>query len=462
MGRSIAANQAGAAVAHRLPVVSIPSIWRAFWSEPLSFKLTCIYVFFEYVRPQQVYPSLQFLPWAQISIVAACAAFVAEGFRVRSKTVANTWLFVFAVLIVLSSIFATDPGISFSRLNTIVNWLIAFFLVANTTTDQRKFFLFLVLYLLWSAKMSQFGARAFVLRGGTASGAPGWFQNTGEFALQMCIFVPLSLQFIIGLYPALSKRTVAVLALLPLTGVASILGSGSRGGLLGLAVVGLWMLLASRHKVRGLVALAVVTPLIWFAVPDYQKARINQSGSDNTSISRLVYWKNGIKMANSHPILGVGYENWVPYYRLNFPPDPNGPIRYNDKGEVVTEVSHNSFVEVVSQLGYPALFVFLALLATTWMLNAKSRRILAVVGERGRFLRQISYGLDAGVAGFIAAGFFMAVAFYPFVWFQLAMAAALNLAAVHTVAAIDGPILASPTPARGPEWRSRRRLVRTA
>ncbi|WP_434479835.1 O-antigen ligase family protein [Gemmatimonas sp.] len=411
--------------------LSLLGIWRAFWQEPWSFKWTCIYVFFEYVRPQQVYESLSVVPWPRLAIIAAVASFLLEGKRVRSRTVANALLIALTIVVLLSSVFAYSPETAFGRLTFFANWLIAFFLIANTTTDQRKFYLFIVLYLLWSAKMSQFAARSFLTGGGSAGGAPGWFQNTGEFALQMCIYVPLALHFLIGLYPALTKVQVGILALLPITGTLGIINSGSRGGVLGLGCVGVFMLLQSKHKIRGLIALSVAIPAIWMIIPQGQKNRFDTAGQDDTSRTRLTYWKRGIEMANAYPFLGVGYENWVPYYADHYPPAPGEIVRYSAPGKIFVEVSHNSFVEVGSQLGYTGLVLFTGLLFSIWYINRRTRKLLANLGDRARLLRQLSYGLDAGVIGFIVAGFFMAVAMNPFVWFQLGMTAALNVAAIH-------------------------------
>jgi O-antigen ligase len=133
----------------------------------------------------------------------------------------------------------------------------------------------------------------------------------------------------------------------------------------------------------------------------------------------------------------VGYENWVPYYRDHYPPAPDEIVRYAAPGQIVVEVSHNSFVEIVSQLGYPALLLFIALIGSIWFINWQVRRMLVPLGDRGHFLRQMSHGLDAGAVGFIIAGFFMAVAFNPFIWFQLAMSAALYAAAVHATSRGD-------------------------
>ena len=147
MARVLASRAVGGTYAAR-PLPSLPltltGIWRAFWAEPWSFKWLCVYVFFEYVRPQQIYPILQFLPWAKLTIAAACLALIAEGLVLRSRTIANWLLLLCAVVVLLSSALAYVPSIAFDKIDVMANWLIVFFLLANTLTDQRKFYLFLV------------------------------------------------------------------------------------------------------------------------------------------------------------------------------------------------------------------------------------------------------------------------------------------------------------------------------
>lgn len=435
MGAAVSKSLAAPALgreALRPPVpLRVRAIWAAFWREPWSFKLTCIYVFFEYVRPQQVYSSLEVLPWSKITIAAAIGAFLIEGRGLRSRTIANWLLLGMLAVVLLSSVFAYNPEYAFGRLIFFTNWLIAFFLIANTATDERKVFLFVALFLLWSTKMSQFAARSFLLGGGSSGGAPGWFQNTGEFALQMCIFVPLSFHFILGLKPMLSRAQIWLLALLPVTGTLGIINSGSRGGVLGFACVCLWMFFQSRRKFRSILALLLVVPLVWVLIPQDQKDRFSRAGEDETSLTRLTYWKRGIEMANTHPVLGVGYENWVPYYVDHYPPEPGEIVRYSAPGQLVVEVSHNIFVEIVSQLGYSGLFLFTSLILSVWLINRRTRRLLRKWGGSARFLIHLSFGLDAGTVGFVVAGFFMAVALNPFIWFQLAMTAALHTAALR-------------------------------
>jgi O-antigen ligase len=370
-----------------------------------------------------------------MSILAATLAYVAEGPKVRSRTLINTLLLLFSGVLLASSLMAEYQTDSFDRLSIYLNWLLAFFLIANTATTERRFFVFIVLFLLWSTKMSQHGFRTWAERGFSfagygLAGAPGWFSNSGEFALQMAVFFPLSLYFLLALHRHVSKLKRLVLLLLPLTAAGSIAASSSRGGQLALAAIGLWIIVRSQRRFRALAVLSVVAPLIWLAIPPEQKQRFQESGTDKTSVLRIKYWKAGLEMANDHPVVGIGYENWRSYYLQNYF-DPNDSLSSIDyRGRPIIETSHNSFVEVGSQLGYLGLVGFLALLASVWVVNAQSRRMLRDLGDRGNFLRNMSYGLDGGMIAFVVGGFFMAVAFYPFVWFQLAMSGALRVAAI--------------------------------
>jgi O-antigen ligase len=283
--------------------------------------------------------------------------------------------------------------------------------------------------------MSQHGFISWATRGfGFSSwgvtGGPGWFQNSGEFALQMGVFFPLSLYVISALRKRVSSLKLLLLWFLPVSSVGSIIASSSRGGLLALAGIGLWFVSRSKHRVRTAAVIAALSPLIWTIVPQGQKDRFQTAGTDKTSLTRIAYWKAGLEMARDKPILGVGYENWAEYYR-DFYWDPTDSLAVvNLRGEPVVEVAHNSFIEVMSQLGYTGLVIYCSVLGGIWVVNARSRRLLDGLGERGRVLYQISLGLDAGVISIAVAGFFMSIAFYPFLWFQAAMTAGLHAAAV--------------------------------
>lgn len=432
----------------------VGEVWQWLTQQPISFWLVCAYTMFEYVRPQQIYTGLDVIPWSKILLVLAPVAFVLEGNRFRAGNPIDWAVGFFSVVLLLSSVFAFDPSESWKWMTVYVNWVLAYILIRGVVNTERRFLFFMVMFLLYSFKMGQHGTRTWVANGFAfsswgASGAPGWFQNSGEFGIQMCIFLPLALYFFLALRKHWSPLKTAFFLALPASAVASIIASSSRGSQLGLAAVGLWLVLRSRYKVRGALGLAVAASLVFTLLPDEQRQRFTESGTDRTSETRLTYWRHGIEMAREHPVLGVGYRNWLPYSSQRW--ERGG-------GAQLQELPHNIFVEAGAELGYTGLGALLLLIGAHFLVNWRSRKLLRPLGDQGRLLTFMALGLDAALIGFMVSGFFVTVLYYPFLWFNLAMTSALHAAAVAKAKATSvqatGPA-GTPMVRRGmPGWRA--------
>lgn len=406
----------------RLQRLEIRAIWEFFTKQPASFWLICLYLFFEYVRPQALYRSLDVLPWAEWTIWACALATLLEGKLLRRWGPTDLLLLGFTAIVVLSSMFAVYPEVSFSTINVYLSWVLIYFLITRAVNDEWRVFVFFGLFLLFTLKMSQHATRSWIgagfqFRTWGAVGAPGWFRNSGELAIQMTIFLPLATYFLVALKPKLKglerKWKYWALACVPATAIFALLASSSRGGQLGGAAVVLWMLLKSRYRIRGLAVAAVVAAGVWLLLPAEQKTRFTEMGDDDTSQARLQYWEDGIEIARNHPVLGIGYDNWLPYYSQN----------YQAYSELL-ELPHNIFVEAGAELGYVGLAGFLVLIGCTFWMNASTRRITRRMPD-GRFLYYMGHGLDAALIGYLVSGFFVTVLYYPYFWINFAMTAVL-------------------------------------
>ena len=397
------------------------AIWQAFRRQPLSLWLVCIYMLFEYVRPQAIYPALAVVPWAQLLILLAPVAYLLEGGGVKARNPINLWMGVFSVAVLLSWMFAEYPQVSQDAILIYINWVMVYLLVANVASTEKRFFLFFGLFLLASLKMSQHGARSWVERGFSfaswgATGAPGWFHNSGEFGIQMCVFFPLSLYFMGALKKYWDKWKRILFLAVPVTAVMSLIATNSRGALVGAAAVGLWMLARAKHRVRGFVALGAVAALVVLVMPEEQKERFRTMGDDNTSESRLTYWEHGIEIYKAHPVTGIGYENWAPHYEATY-------------GRTV--LPHNIFIQGGAELGTIGLIALVGLIVASFVVNYRTRKLAHAMGERGHFMEMMARGLDGAMIGFIASGFFVTVLYYPFLWFGLGLTSALHAAATN-------------------------------
>jgi O-antigen ligase len=411
-----------------LKAIRIAAIWRFLKSQPLSFWFVCIYLMVEYVRPQLVYPAIDVIPWGQTVLILAAVTAILEQGTLRLPTVASPLILLFTAIVLASSATAYDPNLAFSNLEPFLVWVLVFLLITNVVTTEGRFLVFLLLFLLVSFKMSQHGARSwaaigFGFRDWGVTGSPGWFHNSGEFGIQMCVFIPLSVAFVWAVRNRLSIWKLGFFLLMPITAIMSIIATSSRGAIVGAGALLVWWLAVSRRFRTMIVSVAVIG-VAYLVTPDQQLARLNTMGEDHTSETRIARWQEGIRMMNEHPLLGVGYSNWS-QYRVSRD-DYGGP-----------GFSHNIFVDAGAELGYTGLTAFLLLILATVRVNHQTRRLLADrVQGRDRFLYTMAYGIDGALVGFLTSGFFVSVLFYPYFWINLAMAVSLNVAARQKVQAL--------------------------
>jgi putative inorganic carbon (HCO3(-)) transporter len=396
-------------------------IWRALRRESAAFWGLNAYLFVEYVRPQSVWPAIDILPWGQLALAFTVWATLTEPRVRRGFVVIDALLILFSAVVLGSLVVAHDPAFGVGRLEIFVNWLVLYYLICRLVNTEVRLFMFIGAFCLWSLKMSQFGTRAFISTGfsfrnwGTGGG-PGWFQNSGEFAIQMCVFLGMTLPLILALRGKWPKwKTYLLLALLPGTALISVIASSSRGGQLGAAVVLMFLAAHTRHRVRAAAWAAILLPLLWMIVPAEQKARFSEMGDDQTSQTRLTYWKDGLDIMHDHPVLGVGYANWLPYYQRYYNP--------------VGQVPHNIFIEAGAELGYVGLTAFLLLIGATFAVNSRTRRLARRLPRWGLFYRSLSIGLDSALVGYLVTGFFVTVLYYPFFWVNLSLSSATFLLA---------------------------------
>ena len=122
-----------------MPTLDIGTIWRTFWSQSIAFKLTCVYLLFEYVRPQSIWPVIDVLPYAQLLILTGLVGMLVEvGKFGRTKSPANGLLLAFSVIVLLSMIFSYYPAIAFGHWATYMPWVLVFFLITNTAAILRR------------------------------------------------------------------------------------------------------------------------------------------------------------------------------------------------------------------------------------------------------------------------------------------------------------------------------------
>lgn len=312
---------------------------------------------------------------------------------------------------------------AFEKVPDFIVWMVVFFLIINIVNTENRFIVFMLAFLLYSFKMAQFSffnwvstGLGFITIG--SGGGPGWFKNSGEFGIQMCIFLPLSACFFFALKEHWPRWKKILFLFFPITALTGTISSSSRGAVVGAVCILIFMYMKGKHRFKGLVALVVILVLVYFLMPDQQLERFQSAGEDDTSTTRLVYWKRGLELLSIFPFLGVGYNNWL-------------VAQENIFGLYNQQLPHNIFIQCASELGYLGLLVFFLMIMYTFINNFQTRKFaLQHEGKKKevkmRFLYYMAHGLDGVLVGYLASGFFVTVLYYPYFWINLAMTVSLN------------------------------------
>lgn len=396
--------------------LKISAMWRYFKGESFAFWMVCAYLFLEYVRPQSIYPAIDFLPWTQLVVLGAIfGSFTDKTIKWVSSPI-NKLLILLLLVIFVSSYFAYFPKVSYDNLDKYYLWVVIYFIIINVVNTRKRFFIFISIFLLASFKLSlslsiTWAQRGFAFTDWGLMGPPGFFQNSGELAIQMLVYWPISWAFIYFVRPYISRRLYYVLMLMPITAIMVILGASSRGAQLALVCQLLVMNYKHIFKPKILVSMAVSFFLIWAFLPEEQKERFETMGDDGTSMQRILYWKNGIKMIKDNPVLGVGYFNFASYFERYYPED------------VIlgkAELPHNIFIQVGTDVGVLGLLIFFGLI----FLSFKACRAFS---GKDRSSKRLLIGNFANLSllGFLVSGQFVTVTYYPFIWIHLALVVAL-------------------------------------
>ena len=190
--------------------------------------------------------------------------------------------------------------------------------------------------------------------------------------------VPLIELGALGRTPARRAAAAGLFALM----VLGVTLSGSRTGLVGIAVLALWGALDGRLS-RFSRGLLLAAPLLcaaswglaawWASLHSVQAiGAATRIGEGDLSSSRFAIWRDTLGLIRAHPWLGVGFGEFN--FAWSLTPFPQRPVAFFDH-------THNLPLQLAAELGVPLALAVLALLALA--LWQAWRRSLAVAGDTG-------------------------------------------------------------------------------
>jgi probable O-glycosylation ligase (exosortase A-associated) len=198
----------------------------------------------------------------------------------------------------------------------------------------------------------------------------------------------------------------------------------SRGGFLACGALGLHHVLRSKRKVLSGVTIVLVAVAIsqvlpqkfWDRMGTIDDATENTDDSDASIQGRLHFWHVGLAMAEDRPLLGVGHNAYnVHYNAYDFSLGKYG----------LNRSVHSSWVGVLAEVGYPAFVVYVLLIAHTFWVCSRARRMAKKYSELSN-LAVYATGLEGALTAFLVGGTFVIFQYNEMLWHTLALSLAVD------------------------------------
>ena len=418
--------------------------WVVHWQAPESsdaqvetkwdLLLICVagYVLTAVGRVHQLFPALELLRPAILTGLFAIVLFVLD--RQPERRLSSVflrpakWLVALLVWMILSVPGALVAGTSFAVVfDNFIKTVVMFFVIAASVRSGRDVERLVCAYFAGAVIYSAVVTTRFQLGSGDAWRLGRlYYYDANDFATFMVSAMPF------GIYLLHAGRTFAVRAWAAAGLVLLTLGfvwSGSRGGFIALAAVGVFVVV--RYAAIPMRWRLGATGLIFVVLAAAASDQYWQQMGTITSVhdynrteetGRMQIWGRGIGYMMSNPVFGVGPGNFqAAEGRLS----PQA-IRQQYGIGVRWNAAHNSFVQAGAELGLPGLILFTGVILSAF---ASLRRVgpLEHAGHEPRYRSvPLTPALTASLLGFVVGAFFLSLAYSEMLYTLVALAVGLE------------------------------------
>lgn len=301
-----------------------------------------------------------------------------------------------------------------------------FFIFVSLIVDKRLHFeaLAWACVLSVTASAAKQGIKVALSGGGHAVyGISSTFNDNNLSAFATLVCIPLTV-FLIARYKHIFILKWGLIGSI-LISVLFVFGSDSRGGFLGLLVLGAFFFYKSKSKLPiafGMVCIGAIALSImdqsWFD----RMGTIDDMSEDGSFMGRVVAWKLNILMAMKNPMLGGGFDaaaygpNYL--YLMQY----WGTLDWIETPYPTTlHVAHSIYFQVLGDFGFLGFFVFFGLIFSSFRIFAARSKTSQVV-----WIKDFGTFAMLATVSFFVAGAALSVAYNEITLMLLAVSGILG------------------------------------
>ena len=402
-------------------VGGVGSLIEPFWAVLLYYTLAVLrpQYLWEWALPTGWRWSLYAAVITVISVVIHMSRLVAKG---RSNLVA-TLMMIYGALLLASIVTAHDPataqhwGVEYGKILFLA--MIASVVISHLWQIQAMAVMIMITlgYMAWEVNyLYFFNSRLDIYHHGY-----GGLDNNGA-GLLLAMGIPFAFCFVVSAKYLWQRAASCFLGLAMLH---ALLMSYSRGAMLSIAAGIIWLVIHYRSRLNAV----VLTVLLCMVVSVMAGQEIRQRfwsatdfRADKSAHARLDSWDAAWAIAWDHPITGQGIRNSNQYTR-NYGADKHG------------RTIHSQYLQIAADSGFPALIVYVLMLAVSlnhlaharrrcigWLADQRSDLVSDSDRRRVYQLEHVALACQASLIIFAFDGVFLSLEVFELPWLVIVLA----------------------------------------
>jgi probable O-glycosylation ligase (exosortase A-associated) len=209
------------------------------------------------------------------------------------------------------------------------------------------------------------------------------------------------------------KLKLVILGCIALTTVA-VFGSHSRGALLAISAMALFLWLKSSRKLVLGVVLACIAAAVMTFMPDKWEERMGTIAAyeeDGSAMGRIDAWVMLYNLAVDRPVLGGGFEPYTNEVYQRYNPDFDKP-----------QVAHSIYFQVLGEHGFVGLGIWLLFWLLTWRM---CRQVIARTRDAPEhaWAHRLARMVQVSLVGYFVGGAFLNLAYWDMPYYMMVLMA---------------------------------------
>ncbi len=382
------------------------------------------YLIINYARPHDLFPPLAAAHPGLLLSVALVPFALLKFTDPVFKDTGIRCMMAFIGLGVLSIVYGLNYYWAFQETKQMAMYLLCVvvplgLLITNMARLRQLIWLWLLLHC--------FVAAYAISNGGVGPGS--FLLDENDLALALLMAVPYA--YFLQKSTGVSKKMRLVLIFSVILLLAGVVATMSRGGFVGLAVMTAAIAFMSRNKIRNALLLCVAGALFYVFMPEEYKTEVESIGDieNSTRVERLNTWIIGWDMFVDNPIIGVGVGNFR--WRIGeYQAEARDVDNYRN---LSGRAAHSVYFTLLPETG------LVGTILVAWLILhiIKRQREAIRLSSRPKrtddteFIDACARATLVSLAGFLGAGTFISVLYFPELWYALGFSYVIHRVAVE-------------------------------